>query len=97
VTRYALLVVLLVVGSCGGGEETELARARSWRATAILVAEHWLSGEVPSAYARRALKKAADELAQGPISGAARPVAELGVAVAREDPAAARRILDGLR
>lgn len=63
----------------------------------MLVAEHWIAGEVPSAYAGDALKKAAGELAQGPLPASAGPVADLRVAVAREDRAAARRILDGLR
>lgn len=95
--RRAILLVVLLVAACSGGEEKQLATARSWSATAMLVAEHWLRGEVPSAYARDALKRAADALAKGPFPEAAAPVADLGVAVAREDRAAARRILDGLR
>lgn len=95
--RRAAIVVLLLLAGCSGGEEKQLAQARSWSATAMLVAEHWLRGEVPSAYARDALKKAADQLASGPFPEAAAPVADLGVAVAREDRAAAERILNGLR
>jgi hypothetical protein len=95
--RRAALVVLLLLAGCSGGEEKQLAQARSWSATAMLVAEHWVRGEVPSAYARDALKKAADQLASGPFPEAAAPVADLGVAVAREDRAAAARILNGLR
>lgn len=93
----AALLALVLLAACSGGEEKKLAQARSWSATAVLVAEHWVRGEVPSAYARDALKKAAGELAQGPFPEAAAPVADLGVAVAREDRAAAKRILDGLR
>jgi hypothetical protein len=95
--RRAAILVVLVLAACSGGEEKQLATARSWSATAILVAEHWLRGEVPSAYARDALNKAAEQLARGPFPGAAAPVADLGVAVAREDRAAAARILGGLR
>jgi hypothetical protein len=94
--RHAVLVVLLVLAACSKDEEKELAKARSWSATAMLVAGHWMRGEVPSAYARDALKKAADELAQGAFPEAAVPVADLGIAVAREDRAAARRLLDEL-
>ncbi len=95
--RRASILVLLLLAACSGGEEQQIAEARSWSATAMLVAEHWVRGEVPSAYARDTLKKAADQLATGPFTEAARPVADLGVAVAREDRAAARRILDELR
>jgi hypothetical protein len=95
--RHAAFVLLVLLAACSGGDEKQLATARSWSATAMLVAEHWLRGEVPSAYARDALKKAADALAKGPFPEAAAPVADLGVAVAREDRAGARRILDGLR
>jgi hypothetical protein len=94
--RHAVLVVLLVLAGCGKDEAKEIEKARSWSATAILVAEHWTRGEVPSAYARSALKKAADQLAQGLFPAAAAPVAELELAVAREDRAAARRLLDEL-
>ena len=87
----------MLVLACGKDESKELAKARSWSATAVLVAEHWIAGEVPSAYAGDVLKKAAGELAQGPLPGAAGPVGDLGVAVAREDRTAAGRILDALR
>ena len=95
--RYAVLLVVLALAACGGGEDQALKQARSWSATAMRVAEHWVRGEVPSAYARDALKKAADQLAKGPLPQAAAPVAELGIAVAREDRAAAKRILESLR
>jgi hypothetical protein len=93
----AALLVLVLLAACSGGEEAQLQAARSWSATAMLAAEHWVRGEVPSAYARDTLKKAADQLAGGPLPEAAAPVAELGAAVARGDRAAARRILDRLR
>lgn len=95
--RRATILVLLLLAGCSGGEEKQLAEARSWSATAMLVAGHWVRGEVPSAYARDTLKKAAEQLASGPFPEAAAPVADLGVAVAREDRAAARRILDALQ
>ena len=95
--RYAVLLILVAAAACVSGEDQALKQARSWSATAMLVAEHWVDGEVPSAYARGALKKAADQLAKGPVPQAAAPVAELGIAVAREDRAAAKRILESLR
>jgi hypothetical protein len=91
--RLALLVLVATLAACSGGEEQKLAEARSWSATAMLVAEHWVRGEVPSAYARNALKKAAGQLAQGAFPDAAGPVSELELAVARDDREAARRIL----
>jgi hypothetical protein len=94
--RRALVVLLLVLAACSGGDEKKIAQARSWSATAMLVTESWLRGEVPSAYASDALKKAAGELAKGAYPEAADPVAELEVAVARGDRGEARRLLDGL-
>ncbi|HYX63413.1 MAG TPA: hypothetical protein VE935_04250 [Burkholderiales bacterium] len=95
--RHAILLVALVLAACDGDETKQLEKARSWRATAVLVAEDWTRGEVPSAYARDALKKAADQLAPGPSPQAARQAADLGVAVARDDRAAARRLIGELR
>jgi hypothetical protein len=62
----------------------------------MLVAEHWVGGEVPSAYAREALKKAAAQLAQGAFPEAAGPVSDLELAVAKNDREAAQRILQDL-
>ena len=95
--RVAILLGVLALAACGDHEAKELVRAQSWRATALLVADEWTRGEVPSAYARDALKKAADGLAGGPLRGNARPVADLGVAVARNDREAARRLVGELR
>jgi hypothetical protein len=92
----AVLLLALALAGCGDREAIKLQEARSWSATALLVAEHWARGEVPSAYARDALKKAADELAQGPFPSAAAPVADLESSVARDDRAAVRRQLDEL-
>ena len=63
----------------------------------MLVTDAWLRGEVPSAYARDALKKAADQLATGAYPEASQPVAELEGAVARGDRAEARRLVEELR
>jgi hypothetical protein len=96
--RTAVLALLLcLLPGCGKDPGKELAKARSWSATAMLVAEHWLRGEVPLAYARESLRKAAGELAQGPFPDAAAPVGDLELAVAREDRPLAGRILDSLR
>lgn len=95
--RRAVCLFVLVLAACSGGEDAQLAQARSWSATAMLVAERWTAGEVPSAYARGTLKKAAVQLAQGPFPEAAARVADLEVAVAGEDRAAAQRLLDELQ
>jgi hypothetical protein len=95
--RVAALLLCLVLLACSKDESKEIAKARSWSATAMLVAEHWLRGEVPSAYARESLGTAAEELAKGPFPGAVAPVSDLEVAVAREDRAGAERILNDLR
>jgi hypothetical protein len=95
--RHAAVIVSFALAACSGGDEKRIAQARSWSATAMLVGEAWVRGEVPSAYARRALKKAAGELATSAYPEAARPVADLEVAVARGDMDQARRLLDDLR
>ena len=95
--RYAMLLFAFLLAACGKDEAKELTKARSWSATAVLVAERWTRGEVPSAYAREALNRAADELAQGALPEAAVPVADFGVAVAHEDRAAAKRLLEALK
>ena len=46
---------------------------------------------MPTPYARRALKKAADELSKSPLPEAAAPVDELREAVERGDREAVRR------
>ena len=57
------------------------------------MARYWEQGEVPTAYAKRALGRAADELAKGALPEAAEPVLELREAVERDDRAAVRRLL----
>jgi hypothetical protein len=94
--RHVLALAVLALAACSGGEEKKVAQARSWSATAMLVSDAWLRGEVPSAYARDALERAAGELAKGAYPEAAHPVADLEAAVARGDRAEARRLLDEL-
>jgi hypothetical protein len=94
--RHAILAVLLVLAACGKDEGKQLTAARSWSATAMLVAGHWVQGEVPSAYAREALHKAAMQLADGPFPEAGARVAELEAGVAREDRAAVKKRLEEL-
>ncbi|MFN2644431.1 MAG: hypothetical protein ABR570_05535 [Burkholderiales bacterium] len=94
--RLAALVVLLALAGCGDQRAAELESANSWSVTAVLAARHWLRGEVPSAYARRTLKRAAEELAKGPLPGAAQPVEELRAAIERRDRAEVRALLSEL-
>jgi hypothetical protein len=94
--RRLAVVVLLALAACGDQSEQELKSARSWSATALVVARGWERGELPAAYADRTLQKAADELAKGPLPHAADAVDELRTALERDDHAAARRLLDEL-
>ena len=88
-----LVVALAALAACGDSHERDLRSARSWSVTALAVAQYWESGEVPSAFAKRALRKAADELAKGALPEAAEPVDELREAVERGDRAAVRRLI----
>ena len=94
--RWATMVVMAALAGCGGQREQELKSASSWSVTALAVARYWEAGEVPSAYARRALKKAAGELAKGALPDAAEPVEELLEAVERGDRDAVRRLMQEL-
>lgn len=95
--RLVVVLLVVVVAACSGGGEREIGQARSWSATAMLIAESWLRDEVPSPYARDGLEKAARELAGGAYPEAAQPVADLEGAVARGDRREVRRLLDELR
>ena len=95
--RCLTLIVIALLAACGDDDyEKQLKSARSWSATALAIGRHWEREEVPSAYARDALKKAADELRKGLLPGAAEPVDELVQAVEREDRTAAHALLDEL-
>ena len=92
----ALALAALLVGGCGPSEaqrEADWRSASSWSLTAVAVARAWQRGEVPSPYARRALKKAAEELARGPLPVAAAPVDELREAIERGDRDAVRELV----
>ena len=91
--RLAAIVLLLALAACGDQYEQQLKSARSWSATALMVARAWDEGEVPSAFAERALEKAADELGKGPLPEAADAVDELIDAVARGDHPAVKRLV----
>lgn len=93
--RPALALTFVVLAACGGGEK-DLKSTASWSATALVVARYWEAGEVPDAYAQRALRKAAEELAKGPLPEAAAPVDDLRQAVARHDREAARELIRDL-
>ena len=58
--------------------------------------QRWESGDLPDTYARRALKKVADELGKGPLPEAAEPVDELRHALERGDRETVRRLAQGL-
>ena len=85
-----------MLAACGDTGEQQLRSARSWSVTALTVARYWEQGEVPTAYAKRTLRKAAEELAKGALPEAAQPVDELRDAVERGDRAAVRRLIGEL-
>lgn len=93
VPAMILALMLAAVGGCGDQHEQEMKSAASWSATALAVARYWLQGELPDAYARRALAKAAEELAKGPLPEAAEPVNELIEAIGRHDSQAVRQLI----
>ena len=88
-----LVIAAAMLVACADQYEQQLKSTRSWSATALVVARHWEQGEVPTAYAKRALRKASDELAKGALPEAAEPVDELREAVERGDRGAVRRLL----
>ena len=94
--RIAAALILAAIAACGDRHEQELRSAASWSKTALVVARYWTEGQVPGAYARRALEKASQELAKGPLPDAAEPVDELRAAVERGDRDTARRLLQEL-
>ena len=91
--RRTLVIALAALAACGDSHERELRSARSWSVTALTVARYWDEGEVPTAYAKRALRRASDELAKGALPEAAEPVDELREALERGDHAAVRRLI----
>ena len=91
--RAVIAIALAALVACGDQDEQRLKSARSWSATALAVAQYWEQGEVPTAFAKRALHQAADELAKGALPEAAEPVDELREAVERGDRAAVRRLI----
>ena len=92
--RVVPVAACLLLAACGDNDEVERTSARSWSATAQAVGQMWLDEEVPSAFTRQALRKAARELEKGPLPRAALPVDELRQAVERGDRDAASRLLD---
>jgi hypothetical protein len=90
----ALFIVALA--GCGGQSEKDWQSAASWSLTAVVVARYWERGDLPDAYARRALKKVADELGKGPLPEAAEPVDELRQALERGDREGVRRLAQEL-
>jgi hypothetical protein len=93
VKRIALALALLALAACGDQEEQELKSAASWSATALAVARYWLQGDLPDAYTKRALEKASEELAKGPLPDASEPVNELIEALGKRDQEAVRRLI----
>ena len=91
----ALALAALAIGGCGPSE-ADWRSASSWSLTAVAVARAWERGEVPTRYARRALQKAADELAKGPLPEAGAPVDELRQALERGDREAVRQLVTEL-
>jgi hypothetical protein len=89
----AMTLACFIVAGCGGPSEKDWQSAASWSLTAVVVGRYWADGDVPTPYARRALKKAADELGKGPLPEAAAPVDELREALERGDREAVRRLV----
>lgn len=87
-----LALAALLVGGCGQSD-ADWRSASSWSLTAVAVARAWERGEVPTHFARRALKKASDELGKGPLPVAAAPVDELREALERGDREAVRQLV----
>jgi hypothetical protein len=95
--RHAIVVVLALLCACAGGDDKQSKSAHSWKATALVVTGDWLRGEVPSAYAQEALKKAADKLEEGPLRDSAGRVTQLRSAIDQGEPARVRKLLGELR
>ena len=93
VSAMILALMLASVGGCGDQHEQQMKSAASWSATALAVARYWLQGDLPDAYAKHALAKAAEELAQGPLPDAAEPVNELIEAIGKHDSQAVRHLI----
>jgi hypothetical protein len=92
----AAALACLLLAACGSQSEKDWQSAASWSLTAVVVARYWERGDVPTPYARRALKKASDELSRGPLPEAAEPVDELRQALERGDREAVRRLAQEL-
>ena len=86
-------LVGVVLAGCGGQSEQDWRSASSWSLTAVVVARYWERGDLPDTYARRALKKASDELDKSPLPEAAEPVDELREALEHGDREAVRRLV----
>jgi uncharacterized protein YciW len=89
----AVVAACLALGACADQAEQEMKSAASWSATALAVARYWVQGDLPDAYAKRALEKASEELAKGPLPDASEPVNELIEAIGKHDQDAARRLI----
>jgi len=94
--RWVCALACLALCACGDQQEQELKSAASWSATALAVARYWLQGDLPETYAKRALGKASEELAKGPLPDAAEPVNELIEAIDKRDQQAVRRLIGEL-
>ena len=84
------ILVLSLASGCGKGGDKELKHVRSWTATAARIGELWAHEQVPTPYARKALKKARDELKDAPQ--AAERIADLRSAVERGERESATRL-----
>jgi uncharacterized protein YciW len=91
--RRLFALACLALLACGDPQEQELKSAASWSATALAVARYWLQGDLPDAYAKRALEKASEELAKGALPDASEPVNELIEAIGKRDQQAVRRLI----
>lgn len=63
----SLLLFLTILSACSSKSSSdelakELQTVKSWTATAHLVGDTWIRGDVPTAYAKRTLSKTQEEL-----------------------------------
>jgi hypothetical protein len=97
--------MLLLFAGCETGRQQEVARRtiRSWSATSVMVADAWLRGIVPDAYASQVLRTAEQALSRTPRSnmrgdagGSMCEITELRQGVESRDPRRVARALAAL-
>ena len=67
IRSVSLLLLVTILSACSSKSSSdelakELQTVKSWTATAHLVGDTWIRGDVPTAYAKRTLSKTQEEL-----------------------------------